>query len=281
MVYKIKQIILVIFDYLKSPFFLSNLNENELKGFISPLTKIRFLPHTKAKVPFCLGRTIRGVSFDKNILLDPNGRLCKDISNGLENQALYKNMSQILEIEKGCSAADIVQLSDNENLKNYPAWAIVLPWEKLNLEDKLKSYPKTFYLNRISKDFIFKDDTRKSIISMMYTSKFAENRVNQMKELYERIINDGYIARGYDLPKINILISDGKWRWFMSDGGNHRSYILSCLNHKFFTARIDSIIERNEVNEWHNVRNGIFSIGDAEDIFDSYFDGKNVLRGMV
>ncbi len=49
----------------------------------------------------------------------------------------------------------------------------------------------------------------------------------------------------------------------------------------FFTARVDSIIDKNEVNDWHNVRNGIFSVGDAEDIFDSYFDGKNVLRGMV
>ena len=164
---------------------------------------------------------------------------------------------------------------------NYPAWAIVLPWEKFNSEDKSKSYPKTFYVNRISKGFIFKNDTRKSIISMMYTSKFAENRVNQMKELFKRIDNDGYVSRDSDLPKINVLYKNGQWRWFMSDGGNHRSYILSCLNHELFTARIDSIINKNEVNDWHNVRNGIFSVSEAEDIFDSYFYGKKVLRGMV
>ena len=67
----------------------------------------------------------------------------------------------------------------------------------------------------------------------------------------------------------------------MGDGGNHRSYILSCLNHDYFTARINSIIDKSQVSDWHNVRNGTYSKSDAEDIFDSYFDGTNVLRGMV
>tara|TARA_Y100001970_G_C14225445_1_gene855381 strand:- start:242 stop:1084 length:843 start_codon:yes stop_codon:yes gene_type:complete len=278
---KIKKLFLKIIDFFKDLFNFSNLSENELNGYITPLTKIHFFPRTKVKVPFRLGRTIRGVSFNKNILLDPNGRLCKDISDGLESKVLYKNMAQILEKEKNCNAADIINLSNNKYLMNYPAWAIVLPWEKFNSEDKFKSYPKTFYVNRISKGFIFKNDTRKSIISMMYTSKFAENRVNQMKELFKRIDNDGYVSRDSDLPKINVLYKNGQWRWFMSDGGNHRSYILSCLNHELFTARIDSIINKNEVNDWHNVRNGIFSVSEAEDIFDSYFNGKKVLRGMV
>ena len=67
----------------------------------------------------------------------------------------------------------------------------------------------------------------------------------------------------------------------MGDGGNHRSYVLSCLGHKFFNARVSSIINKNEVNKWHNVINGTYSASDAESIFDSYFDGSKVHRGMV
>ena len=67
----------------------------------------------------------------------------------------------------------------------------------------------------------------------------------------------------------------------MGDGGNHRSYVLSCLGHKFFNARVSSIINKNEVNKWHNVINGTYSVSDAESIFDSYFDGSKVHRGMV
>ncbi len=67
----------------------------------------------------------------------------------------------------------------------------------------------------------------------------------------------------------------------MGDGGNHRSYILSCLGHKFFSARVSSIIDKNNIQDWHNVRNGTYSINEAEFIFDSYFEGSKVFRGMV
>ena len=279
--FKIKKIILTLIDFSKKSLFLLDLNENELKGFISKSSKLRFLPHTKIQVPFNLGRTIRGVSFKNNIMLDPNGKLCKNISDDVAENVLFDNISTILEKEKKHSAADIVGLKNNVNLKNYPAWAIVMPWEKLSIEDKFAKYPETFYENRLTKGFVFENKTRASIIKMMYTSEFAENRVNQMRELYKRIKRNGYFERDSNLPKINILIKDFEWRWFMGDGGNHRSYILSCLNHDYFTARINSIIDKSQVSDWHNVRNGTYSVSDAEDIFDSYFDGIKVLRGMV
>lgn len=279
--FKIKKIILTLIDFSKKSLFLLDLNENELKGFISKSSKLRFFPHTKIQVPFNLGRTIRGVSFKNNIMLDPNGKLCKNISDDVAENVLFENISTILEKEKKHSAADIVGLKNNVNLKNYPAWAIVMPWEKLSIEDKFAKYPETFYENRLTKGFVFENKTRASIIKMMYTSEFAENRVNQMRELYKRIKRNGYFERDSNLPKINILIKDFEWRWFMGDGGNHRSYILSCLNHDYFTARINSIIDKSQVSDWHNVRNGTYSVSDAEDIFDSYFDGTNVLRGMV
>ena len=279
--FKIKKIILTLIDFSKKSLFLLDLNENELKGFISKSSKLRFLPHTKIQVPFNLGRTIRGVSFKNNIMLDPNGKLCKNISDDVAENVLFDNISTILEKEKKHSAADIVGLKNNVNLKNYPAWAIVMPWEKLSIEDKFAKYPETFYENRLTKGFVLEKKKRASIIKMMYTSEFAENRVNQMRELYKRIKRNGYFERDSNLPKINILIKDFEWRWFMGDGGNHRSYILSCLNHDYFTARINSIIDKSQVSDWHNVRNGTYSVSDAEDIFDSYFDGTNVLRGMV
>ena len=279
--FKIKKIILTLIDFSKKSLFLLDLNENELKGFISKSSKLRFFPHTKIQVPFNLGRTIRGVSFKNNIMRDPNGKLCKNISDDVAENVLFDNISTILEKEKKHSAADIVGLKNNVNLKNYPAWAIVMPWEKLSIEDKFAKYPETFYENRLTKGFVFENKTRASIIKMMYTSEFAENRVNQMRELYKRIKRNGYFERDSNLPKINILIKDFEWRWFMGDGGNHRSYILSCLNHDYFTARINSIIDKSQVSDWHNVRNGTYSVSDAEDIFDSYFDGTNVLRGMV
>jgi len=277
---KIKKIILNIIDFIKKLFFLSYLNQNELKGFITPLTKFRFLPFTKVEVPYSLGRTVRGISFDKNITLDPAGRLCMDIFSDIDSETMVCNLSEVFDNQKNMSAADIINLSNNINLNKYPVWALVMPWEKLSIEGMFKSYPEIWYKNRCEQGLIFEDRSRPSIIKTMYSLKFIENRVSQMKMLHESIMSRGFLQDS-NLPKINILVNENEWRWFMGDGGNHRSYVLSCLGHKFFNARVSSIINKNEVNKWHNVINGTYSVSDAESIFDSYFDGSKVHRGMV
>lgn len=277
---KIKKIILNSIDFIKKIFFLKNLSKNELQGFTSPLIRLRFLPYSEVVVPYSLGRTVRGASFDKHLILDPYARLCLDISNGVDNQTLSNNFSIMLDKEKDLSAADIVNLSNNINLKNYPAWAIVMPWEKLSIEDFFKAYPENLYRNRHSKGLIFKNRSRETIINTVYSSKYVDNRINQMGELYKSIKRYGIIEDG-NLPKINILVKDNEWRWLMGDAGNHRSYVMSCLDYEFFNARVISIINKRDVNKWHNVKNGTYSVSDAESIFDSYFDGSKVHRGMV
>ena len=277
---KIKKIILFILDSIKRFLFLNNLNKNELNGFITPLTKFRLFPNTRVTVPYSLGRTVRGVSFDKNLKFDPAGRLCNDISIGLDDKKIANNLSTVLYEQKNMSAADILNLTNNKNLQKYPAWSAVMPWEKITIEEMFESYPETFYKNRHSRGLIFENRERKSIIKMMYSSRFIENRVGQMKELYESIKSKGVI-KDSNLPKVNILVKDNEWRWFMGDGGNHRSYILSYLNHDFFAARISLIINKNEVIKWHNVKNGTYSVDEANEIFDCYFEATKVFRGMV
>ena len=277
---KIKKVILFILDSIKKLLFLNNLNKNELNGFITPLTKFRLFPNTRVTVPYSLGRTVRGVSFDKNLKFDPAGRLSNDISTGLDDKKIANSLSTVIYEQKNMSAADIVNLSNNITLKKYPAWALVMPWEKLNIEEMFESYPRIFYKNRVHDGLIFEDKSRSSIIKTMYSPKYIENRVDQYKRLYDSIMLHGFIPDS-NLPKINILIKGNEWRWFMGDGGNHRSYLLSCLDHKFFNARVSSVININEVNKWHNVKNGTYSSEDAENIFESYFDGSRVHRGMV
>jgi len=276
----IKKAILIALDLLKEILFLGKLNQKEQQGIILLFTKFRLLPNTKVLVPFNLGRSVRGVSYDKNIMLDPAGRLCYEISKGLSNEKLCKNLSRTFDNEKQFSASDIVHIDSNNILKSYPAWAIVMPWEKLNIEDMYEKYPEIFYKNRSSRGLAFENTDRLSIIKTMYSLKFVENRVNQMKDLYESINSNGLI-KDTNLPKINILIKENEWRWFMGDGGNHRSYILSFLEYKFFKARVSSIIYKKNIQDWHNVKNGTYTIDEAELIFESYFEGSKVFRGMV
>ena len=65
---KLKKAILIIIDLVKKTLNLEKLNQKESKGFNTSLTKLRLLSNTKVSVPFSLGRTVRGVSFDKNVM---------------------------------------------------------------------------------------------------------------------------------------------------------------------------------------------------------------------
>ena len=276
----IKNTSLIVIDYIKKSLSLCNLNKNESQGFISPMSKLRFMPFTRVIVPFSLGRTVRGLSFNKNFMLDPYGKLCMDISNGADHKDIISDLLITFKKEKDLRAADIVHLRNNIKLRKYPAWAIVMPWEKLSIEEKFESYPDIFYKNRSSKDLTFENRSRLSIIETMYSSKSLESKVNQMKKLFKSIKRHG-LKKNTNLPKINILVKANEWRWFMGDAGNHRSYICSCFDIEIFEGRVSSIIYKNEVNSWPNVKNSTYSSEEAENIFDSYFDGSNVLRGIV
>ena len=276
----IKNTSLIVIDYIKKSLSLCNLNKNESQGFISPMSKLRFMPFTRVIVPFSLGRTVRGLSFNKNFMLDPYGKLCMDIFNGTDHKDIISDLLITFKKEKDLRAADIVHLRNNIKLRKHPAWAIVMPWEKLSIEEKFESYPDIFYKNRSSKDLTFENSSRLSIIETMYSSKSLESKVNQMKKLFKSIKRHG-LKKNTNLPKINILVKANEWRWFMGDAGNHRSYICSCFDFEIFEGRVSSIIYKNEVNSWPNVKNSTYSSEEAENIFDSYFDGSNVLRGIV
>ena len=277
---QIKNKLIITIDYIKKSLSLGNLNARESQGFVSLLTKIRFMPYTSVVVPFYLGRSVRGLSFSENIMLDPYGKLCTDIVNNVDLKEIYSDLMIVFKKEKDLSAADIVHLRNNNKLREYPAWAIVMPWEKLSIQEQFEFYLDSFYKNRSTNDLTFETRSRSSIIKTMYSLESSVSQVNQMSKLYKSVKQFG-IKKTSDLPKINILINSNEWRWFMGDAGNHRSFVCSCLDIEVFEARISSIIYKNEVNSWPNVINGTYSQDEAEQIFDSYFDGANSLRGSV
>ena len=65
------------------------------------------------------------------------------------------------------------------------------------------------------------------IIKVMYSSKFVENRVSQMKELFDSINSKGLI-KDSNLPKINILKNrmSGGGLWVMAATIDHILYLV-------------------------------------------------------
>jgi len=275
-VIKIK--IKICIDFINKILSLCNLNKNELQGFISPLSKLRFIPHTIVMVPFSLGRTCRGVSFNENFIKDPYGKLWIAIFDSADIKDATKDLMMKFKEQKDLRVSDVMHLRNNVKLRQYPAWSFVLPWDKLSIEKKFESYPDNFYRNRSQNGLTFDSKLRSSIIETMYSLKSLESKVIQMQNIFKSIKRYG-LKKTSDLPNINIFVDGNEWRWSMGDAGNHRSFVCSGLDFEMFEVRIASIIYKKQVNSWTNVKNGTYSPEEAKYIFDSYFNGSDVAFG--
>ena len=118
---------LILIDLCKSILNLKKLNNDEKKGKILKLTKLKFTPKTKITAPFNLGQSIRGLSFDKNLKKDIFGNFVNEIIKGRDEDMIIESLFSHLKNEKNSNAAISVGLKNNHNLAKYPAWALVMP----------------------------------------------------------------------------------------------------------------------------------------------------------
>ena len=266
----------------KSLFNLDKLNAQENKGKILRLTKVKFTPNTKIKVPFHLGQSIRGLSFKKNLKNDLYGNFINEILNDVDKETLINTLFLHLKKEKNLNAANIVGLENNYKLAKYPAWSLVMPWEKINIEKKFNNYKKKFIDNRSKHNKNIKNWHNLTNEDIFYSYDCAKSKYNQSKYLLKNIKKDGLRSFDFkDSPKICVLVNKNEWRWCMSGSGNHRAYISSLLGDKFFECVVETVIDKKNISNFYNVKNGLYSLSEANFIFDSYFSGDNNLRGLV
>ena len=261
---------------------LDKLNDNEIEGKISKLTKLKFLPYTKITVPFMLGQSVRGLSFKKNLKNDFFGNFINEILNDADKETLINTLFLNLKKEKNLNAANVVGLKNNFKLAKYPAWSLVMPWEKITIEKKFNDYKKRFINNRSKHNKNIKNQNNLTNEDIFYSYDYAKSQYSQSKYLLKNIQKEGLRSFNFkDSPKICILINNNQWRWCMSGGGNHIAYISSLLGDKFFKCVVETVIDKKNISNLYNVKNGLYSLSEANFIFESYFSGDKNLRGIV
>ena len=261
---------------------LDKLNDQESEGKILGLTKLKLTPYTKIAVPFLLGRSIRGLSFNKNLKKDLFGNFIHEIIKGRDEDMIIESLFSHLKNEKNSNAAISVGLKNNHNLAKYPAWALVMPWETITIEKKFNIYRKQFINSRSKHNVNVKKNKNLNDEDIFYSYEYAKSQYIQTKKLLENIKKEGFKPLKFDdSPKIFVLINNNEWRWCMSGEGNHRAYISSLLGNEDFECVIESIVEKKKISNFYNVKSGLYSYSEANFIFDSYFSGSESLRGIV
>ena len=285
MKYIIKKIIFFFKTYLN----LHQLNSVELSGKLIHFSKFKLVPKTHLDVPFNLGRTPRGISFEnlnndqiKDSKQDLVGRLILDQLNGISNEQIIKKHLLLLKKEANLTAADVMHCPNNKYLKSYPAWASVRPWDKLSIKNKYSNYLELLFKNRNKQGvkFIFKKSRPKK--EEIYSKDIAISHVKQ----YEKLIMS-FRAKGIkktnilEMPQIVILINkSGQWRWIIT-AGTHRAYIFYFFGLKQFSAIIQDVVYRDSLESCYNVKNKLYSLEEAENIFDEIFTGSSCIGQIV
>ena len=272
----IRKVIKTISLFLRSQY----LNSYELKGKIGIATYLKFILIPKVKVPFELGRSIRGTNFLEKQRNDQFHFFVKQLISGVSLDVLASSLFDTLQIEKKQSAAEIMDCNNNKKLKVYPAWAHVLPWDDMDIEEKYNTYFDFFIKNRSLHGLNFSNKSTKYKNEIMYSKDLAYSHINQTSKLLKSLKDNGY-KTGKNPPNFEILIKDDSWRWYMSSEGNHRAYLCHNLGYLFFEGYINRIVNIKDYKSWKNVKNGTYTKEEAINIFNKIFQGSYSIRGTV
>ena len=124
--------------------------------------------------------------------------------------------------ESKMNAAEIIGPCAPNFFSEYPAWALVMPWEKMGLRDRFTSYPKIITQNRGMHGLQFDDTITSYSYESVYSYEAAQSQVEQTDALakYKATWGD----KSANLPLVYILRNGLQWRWCMTGEGNHRAY---------------------------------------------------------
>jgi hypothetical protein len=189
---------------------------------------------------------------------------------------IYKILSAYYERMKPSSAGEVAELPKRSILYNYPAWAIVMPWEANNIDDWEQHIIKSVAFENSNEKYKFGIESGWAWLGPVEDEKLIIES-NRLANLLKSIQQYGYKRNDYNDGDVNadILIADNnKWVW-QSVGGQHRASVLSGLGMNNVLIRVRKIIRRQDVMYWPNVINGTYSVSEALKVFDKIHKGNN------
>ena len=258
---------------------LLRLSTEEKDGNLFKSTYFKFLVCPTIKLPYKLGRSVRGVQFEGS-----KDVYSKVVVKILENKPLDEITRKLHKKYQDCkhkSVHDINNFLSSSKIKSQPSWLMIYPWENTNHMELRESYLNSFYHNRSANGMSFTNKKLGYIEDRMTSYDAAKSHILQFKNLINKIKQYGYIENHDDYPTAVILIKDNKWKWMMSSSGNHRAHIKKELNFNSINCKIIGIVNLSDIKNYKNVVNETFNEEEATILFENAFEGKIPIRGVL
>ncbi len=164
-------------------------------------------------------------------------------------------------------------IGSNSIAKNYPNWAVVMPWESENQQQWFEKVKKSVLSeNRhmgekmgIEKGWSWLGPTCDEKVRVE-----SKRLLNVLKSIQA----NGYKRNDYvdgDI-RVNILLKNNdEWIW-QATTGQHRASVVGSLDYKTIPVRVMKVVKREEVQSWPNVQNGLYTIKEGLKIFDMIYN---------
>jgi hypothetical protein len=230
------------------------------------------------RVPVRFGRTSRWFDLSKDSLDPSLVALNSALKNKIHGDELHIFLMQLFEARRDLvsplTAIAAAGLSENKEseLSNYPAWSLVLPWDVEDIEHKFHSYPASVKKNRLNNGFRIDS---KDPIRIMEQDRLnsIDSHVKQFTKLLDSIDKNGLLqGKKYGYISAIILIDGDDWRWIIGGEGNHRTVVAASIGYKELDVVVEKVVRKEDSKWWPNVYNGLYTITQAEKVFDDIFN---------
>jgi hypothetical protein len=170
------------------------------------------------------------------------------------------------------TASEAIKLIKSKKLSLYPEWALVLPWEDISIEENYNTYMNIFFSKRKKLKKLGKYIRKKERDKIIYHNLAWESHAEQYYNLYNKMIKKGFKKINY-IPAY-LFRYKNQFRFSLADDGNHRIRTAYVLGFKSIPLKILKIVDLENLNNWLNVKNGLYTRKEAKKIFINYFNYK-------
>jgi len=168
-----------------------------------------------------------------------------------------------------------ISFKDNHNFYNLPPWAAVFPWRARSIESYRKTYEKAAILENKSVGYPDNDIYDGWLFCGPVTNDKINIEAKRISLVLKSIKKKGYQRsnnKDGDAKATALVKEDGQWRWLIT-AGNHRVSAASALGYEQIPIRFNLVVNRNQVDYWPHVVEGLYTRDEALLYFDMIFEG--------
>ncbi|WP_249977491.1 hypothetical protein [Vreelandella olivaria] len=159
-----------------------------------------------------------------------------------------------------------------------PPWGSVLPWRARSSESYQTAITEAILKENLREGFSEGIESGWPMCGPMCSTKKAVE-AKRLLDLVISIETRGYIRNNGpdgDIKATALIDKDEKsWKWLVTSG-YHRACVLAALKYQSIPIRINNIIHVNHVHFWPHVQDGLYTAEEAEQVFFSIFEGREL-----